>query len=427
MRMDRQRSADVLVIGAGVAGLSTALHLAERGQRVVVFDRGELGSGATGRASGLLGQLRGSAAATRMLVESLEILRELERETSRSVFTQSGSLRIAATPERAGEVERALRNARAAGLPAEAVDPSALRRLIPYAETGDVIAACFCPTDGYVHPPEVAELYVEAGRRRGVEYRPHTPVEEVRVDRGRVTGCRAGGEDWHAPVVVNAAGPWAHLVAGMGREALPTAGIGHCYLTAFPDPPLDPATPSLRDRGALIYSRPTREGALHVGIYETRPVTYAMEALPPAFRMAELETRWEHPTVQLLLTAARHRFPLLRGPVRMRLTTGIMAWSPDGGSLCGPLPGALRALPGFFHCAGFCGHGVMQSAGIGRLMAELILDGTCRYDLAELAADRFADRPELAEREQVELYCAAAYAACYARVEGEPPGPARRG
>ena len=79
--------------------------------------------------------------------------------------------------------------------------------------------------------------------------------------------------------------------------------------------------------------------------------------------------------------------------------------------------GASRATA--HHCAGFCGHGVMQSPAVGRLMAELILDSTCRYDLAELKADRFFDLPEFAHRARVEASCADAYAGCYSRVERE--------
>jgi glycine/D-amino acid oxidase-like deaminating enzyme len=409
-------TADIIVIGGGVAGLSTALQLAARGQRVTLLEKGELASGSTGQASGLLGQLRSNAEAIRMLVDSMAILCELQEQDRTQVFTQSGSVRVAQNEARAGEIRRGIEIGQAAELEIYPLDAAELKRRMPYVETADVIAACFCPTDGYLSPPELAQLYIRVARRKGVDLRPNTLVEQIVIEGGRVAGCRAGGEMFWAPVVVNAGGPWSYLIADLAEQRLPTAGIGHCYFTFGPDPsfPIDPHSPTLRDRDNLIYSRPTREGALHVGIYETRPVPYDMEALPADFRMAEMATGWDHPTVRALLTAAERRFPFLRDHPPRRLTTGIMSWTPDGHALCGPLPD----VAGMYHCAGFCGHGVMQSAAIGVLMADLILNGTCRYDLTQLQADRFFDLPEFADREQVKARCAETYANCYSKVEG---------
>jgi glycine/D-amino acid oxidase-like deaminating enzyme len=408
-------TADVIVIGAGVAGLSTALQLAARGQRVVLLEKAELGSGATSRASGLLGQLRSRPEATRMLMESIAILKQLQEQAGREIFTPSGSVRVAATEARAAEIRQAIETGRAAGLAVDPIDPVEVRRRIPYLRTDDLIAACYCPTDGYLHPPELAQLYIQIARQNGVDLRPHTPVEEILLQSGQVIGCRAAGETVHAPVVINAGGPWSHLVAELAGQPLPTAGIAHYYFTIGPGPDftVDPMSPSVRDRENRLYSRPTREGALHVGIYEADPVLYDMAALPAGFRMSAMTTPRDHPSVQALLKAARLRFPFIRDDTPMRITSGIMSWSPDGNSLCGALPD----LAGLYHCAGFCGHGVMQSAVIGVLMTEMILDGTCRYDLDEIAADRYYDLPEFADRAFVEARCRDAYATAYGQVE----------
>jgi glycine/D-amino acid oxidase-like deaminating enzyme len=306
---------------------------------------------------------------------------------------------------------------RAAGLELYEIDRGELRRRLPYMAVDDVVAACLCPSDGYLAPPELARLYLEVARRNGVELRPHTSVERILLAGGRVTGCVAGGETYAAPVVVNAGGPWSYLVADLAGQPLPTAGVRHCYFTVGPDPahPVDPDSPTARDRENQIYSRPTREGALHVGIYEAEPVVCRMEAFPAGFRMAAMRTSEDDPAIQALLAAARRRFPLVASAAPRRITTGIMAWTPDGNALCGELPGRQ----GLYHCAGFCGHGVMQSAAVGLLMAELILDGRCRYDLAELEADRFFDLPEFADRARVEARCADAYASCYRRIEAK--------
>ncbi|MFP6603938.1 MAG: FAD-dependent oxidoreductase, partial [Pirellulaceae bacterium] len=103
--MATNNTADVIVIGGGVAGLSTAMQLAQRGSRVIVIERERLANGSTGRAAGLLGQLRGTEAHTRMLMDGVEIVRELEERADVEIFVQTGSLRVAATPERAQEIK----------------------------------------------------------------------------------------------------------------------------------------------------------------------------------------------------------------------------------------------------------------------------------------------------------------------------------
>src|SRR5437764_7460098 len=113
---------DVLVIGGGVAGLSTALQLAARKQRVVLLEKGELASGSTGQASGLLGQLRSNPEATRMLMDSMSILGRLEEEDGSRIFTRSGSMRVAQNDARAGEIHRSLNVAREAGLDVRTID-----------------------------------------------------------------------------------------------------------------------------------------------------------------------------------------------------------------------------------------------------------------------------------------------------------------
>src|SRR3972149_8523361 len=97
-------TADVISIGGGVAGLSAAMQLAGRGAEVVVLERERLGNGSTGRAAGLLGQLRGNVEHTRMLIDGLAIVKELEQIAGVDIFVQTGSLRVAETPTRAAEI-----------------------------------------------------------------------------------------------------------------------------------------------------------------------------------------------------------------------------------------------------------------------------------------------------------------------------------
>lgn len=412
-------TADVLIIGGGVAGASTAMQLAFRGRSVIVLERAMLGSGSTGRAAGLLGQLRSTHAATRLLKDGLDVVRELERRTGSEIFVKTGSLRVAATPERAAEIREHVALGKEVGLPVDHVDNREVARLLPYMRCDDLIDACYCPTDGHLQPAELLASYVQVAREYGVRFETQSPVEAVHVSNGRVTGLRAAGREYTAPVVLNATGPWSYLVAELGQARLPTAAIGHYYLitAATPETRIDRHSPAVRDRGNLIYSRP-EAGGLIVGMYEANPVEYDMERLPADFDMSQMRARRDELNVAQLIDAASKRFPFINERTPMTITTGIMTFTPDGQPCCGK----SAEIEGLFHCAGFCGHGIVQSPSIGVVMAELIVDGRTRYDIDQIEADRFFDIPGLDDRQQVKQRARDTYAGYYGAVAATDTG-----
>lgn len=403
---------DALVIGGGIAGASIAFQLSARGQRVLVLERAMLGSGSTSRAAGLLGQLRSSAAATAMLMESLEIVRSIERELGVELFVETGSLRIATTPEREQETRESVVFGQELGLGIRLVDSAELRSLAPYMDTGDVCAASYCPTDGHLMPAELHAAFVKLARQKGVEFRTHTPVRRIEVERGRAVGVETDDGRIAAGVVVNATGPWSNGVADDSGAVLQTAAIGHSYLTTTPDPRFDIGriTPAVRDYDHRIYSRPDAGGLL-VGIYEAEPQVYDMNALGESFDMSAMRVARDDLTVAHLLAAARHRFPFLRESIPFHVTHGIMTFTPNGSPMCGEIPG----IANLYHCAGFCGHGIVRSPVVGAIMADLILEGRERYDLEDLRADRYADVPELQGRQGITAAGVLSYAGHYGR------------
>ncbi|MBI2928108.1 MAG: FAD-binding oxidoreductase [Verrucomicrobia bacterium] len=410
------QTSDALIIGAGVAGLSTAMQLAMRGQKVIVLERDGIGGGSTSRAAGLLGQLRGTAEHTRMLIDAVQIVKELETRAGVEIFVQTGSLRIAETPERVQEIKDLVEMGKAIGFNIDHLPIPEVARLLPYMKTDDLLNACYCPTDGHLQPAELASAYLKVGRSLGVRYHTQCPVQGILTAGGRATGVRTPLGEFHAPVIVNAAGPWTYLVAGLAQASIPTAAIGHYYLTTRPDPkiPIDRLSPAIRNRHHRIYTRP-ESGGLIVGIYEAEPVEYDMEKLPPDFDMSAMKAARDSLNVALLIDAAHQRFPWLTERTPMTITTGIMTFTPDGKSLCGRLPD----LDGFYHCSCCSGHGIMQSPIIGKVMADLILDGRTNYDIDFIRADRFLDLPGYQERADIKAKCYAMYASYYGRVEGK--------
>jgi len=409
-------TADVIVIGAGVAGLSTAMQLAKRGKKAIVIERERLGNGSTGRAAGLLGQLRGSEAATAMLMDGVEIVKELEREADVEIFIQTGSLRVAETPERAQEIKDLVEMGKSINFDIDHMPVEEVAKRLPYMKTDDLVDACWCPTDGHLQPAELVSAYVTVGKNNGVTFHNNTPVEEVLVEGGKAKGVRTAKGEFHAPVVVNAAGPWSYLIAGMAEQKLATAALGHYYLATRPDDEIevDRLSPAIRNRHHRIYARPDAGGLL-VGMYEAEPVEYDTEDLPADFDMSTMKTARDDYNVALLIHSAQQRYPWINERTPMTITHGIMTFTPDGKPFCG----AMQDIGGLFHCAGFSGHGIVQSPTIGVIMADLILDGSTKYDVAALDADRFFDMPGFLERGEIKKKCYDMFASYYGRVEGK--------
>lgn len=404
---------DVVIIGGGVAGASTAMQLALCGQRVAVVERKMLGAGSTGRAAGLLGQLRSTRAATAMLVEGLAIVRDLERRTESQIFVETGSLRVGSTPARAQEIREHLALGREAGLPVDLIPREEVARKLPYMRTDDLVEACYCPTDGHLQPAELLAAFVRVAREAGTQFFTQTPVERIDLTGGAVRGVVAGGRQFSAPVVVNAGGPWSYLVAELAETPLATAAIGHFYLTTTPlaEAPVDRHSPAVRDRELRIYSRP-EAGGLLVGMYEAEPLEYDMRALGADFEMSQMRVARDSYHAALLLDAARQRFPFISERTPLAFTHGIMTFTPDGKPFCGRYPD----VAGLYHCSGFSGHGIVQSPAIGLIMSELILDGGSRFDIHEIEADRFFDAPWLADRPEIRRRCYEMYANYYGQV-----------
>jgi glycine/D-amino acid oxidase-like deaminating enzyme len=412
------QSADVIIIGAGVAGLSTAMQLALRGASVIVLERERIGNGSTGRAAGLLGQLRGNVEHTRMLIDGIDIVRQLEKTTGTEIFVQTGSLRVAETPERAAEIASLVAMGKSIGFDIEHLPASEVAKKLPYMRTDDLLDACYCPTDGHLQPAELVSGYLKVGKDCGVQYKTNSPVIEILHAGGRVQGVRTPEGEYHAPKVVNAGGPWSYLNAELANATLPTAAIGHYYLTTRPDPnhPVDRMSPAIRDRELRLYTRP-ESGGLIVGIYDAEPDQYNMRKLPVDFDMSRMKAARDSIQVARLLEAANARFPWIDERTPMTITTGIMTFTPDARPFCGEMPD----LEGLYHCSGFSGHGIVQSPTIGLIMSQLILDGQSSYDCESIEADRYFELPGYMTRADIEQRCFDMAGTYYTKIEKATP------
>ena len=404
------RAFDVIIIGGGASGCSTAMQLSLQGRSVLVLDKAQFGSGSTGQAAGLGAQLRSNPSETRLLMEGIEVVGEMERKLNEKIFTRTGSLHVAATEDRAGELRDFVESGKTIGFDIDLVDREFAKSRLPWMRTDDLIEFCYCPTDGHFAPSELLNGYIRIARDAGATFLSQTRVEDIMMSGGRVKGVQTAGASFFAPVVVNAAGPWSYLVAELTQTPMATATLGHYYLVTEPVPgvQISSTDAAIRDRANRIYSRPEMGGLL-VGSYEQEPVEYSMEALPEDFQMSEIRIQRDNLNVALLIEAASQRFPFINERTPMSITTGIMTFTPDGHALCGP----VHDVEGLYYCTGFNGRGVFQSTSVGFLLADIICKGRSRYQMGHLDADRFSGEPWLGDRESIRTRCCDRYANHY--------------
>jgi 4-methylaminobutanoate oxidase (formaldehyde-forming) len=376
--------ARAVVIGGGVGGCSIAYHLARKGWReVVLLERAELTSGSTFHSAGLVGQLRSSVALTRLMMWSVECYRELGALTGRDPgWKEVGSLRLASSDERHQEHRRQAGWAKTFGLPLEEIGPEAARDLFPLMSTAGVRSALFLPTDGHLDPSGLAMALADGARRGGVQIRTGTPVTAVRVRGGRVHEVETDAGAIRTEVVVNAAGMYAAEIGGMAGVTVPVVPFAHQYLTTRPLPGVTPRMPTLRDPDLLVYFR-EEVGGLVVGGYEREPAAWGLDGIPADFNHRLLPPDWDR--FAPLLEGAVRRVPAVGGAEIVRLINGPEAFTPDGEFVLGEAPD----VPGFFVACGFCAHGIAGAGGMGRIMADWIVEGDPGLDVWRMDLRRF--------------------------------------
>jgi 4-methylaminobutanoate oxidase (formaldehyde-forming) len=385
---DRAR---VVIVGGGVGGTAIAYHLAQLGERdVVLVDRNELTSGSTFHSAGLVGQLRGSLALTRLMMDSVALYRTLD-----CGWVECGGIRLACTPEREQEARRQVAWARTFGLPLELVSPQEAHEMFPLMVSDGVRCGSHLASDGYLDPSLLTSALAEGAREGGARIYTHTRVTGIDVEEGprsrRVRGVQTEWGPIEADVVVNAGGMYAAEIGRLADVRVPIVPFAHEYVVTQPfrEQPLGAERthlPTLRDPDLLIYFR--EEGAgLVMGGYERRSAPWALDehlrdAIPQDFNGRLLEEDW--PRFEEIVANSIRRVPVMDEIKVTRLINGPEAFTPDNEFCLGE-----TEVGGLYVAAGFCAHGLAGAGGIGRVMAEWIMAGEPCSDVWEMDIRRF--------------------------------------
>ena len=383
--------AQVVIIGGGVGGCSIAYHLTKMGWTdVVLLERHELTSGSTWHSAGLVGQLRSDVNLTRMMCYSTDLYKRLKDETGHDPgWYQCGSLRLASSPERMEALKRLVGLARSFGMPLELIGPKEAQELFPLMTLDGVVGAAYMPTDGRVDPSGLTMALAAGAKARGARIFLNTRVTGITLRKGRVHKVVTDRGTIETEVVVNAAGQWAGEIGRMVGLRLPIIPMAHQYLITEPIEGITRDLPSLRDPDLLVYFR-EEVGGLVMGGYERNPAPWGLDGIPPDFSYQLLAPDWDRFTP--LMENAIKRVPALETAGIVQLLNGPEAFTPDSEFLLGP-----TSVKGFWVAAAFCAHGLAGAGGIGKVMAEWIIDGHPEWDVWRLDVRRFG--PNYASQE----------------------------
>jgi len=376
--------ADVVVIGAGALGLSTALHCALAGRSVVVVERHTAGSQASGRAAGLFKSVQADELRTRLARRS--ITRALSFADWAGVplpVARSGSFLIARTAQHREYLCRELAQSRSWGADVrEASRTEVAGRLSYYRPAGEDFAL-WCPEDVYIEEPaSLIRACLAACRRHGAVVAENEPVTGIPVTGGRAAGVETESRSIAAPVVVDAAGGWVRQVAGLAGARVPVAPVRHQLLITEPTTQVDPADAIARVVDAAVYLRPAR-GGLMVGGFEPGPLPVDPEQEPSSFSTDDVPL--DLGVLRKLAGQVSAEAPAADStPVAVH-RGGLFTMSPDGRFVAGPVPD----LPGLWVASGCNGSGFSSSLAIGEALAAWITSGTPSPGMTALSPGRF--------------------------------------
>ena len=347
---------EIAIIGGGIMGLATAYQLAALGcNDVVVLEAQHLAWGASGRNGGGIRQQWSSELNIRLMQESLEICRNFAQEVGVNIWMrQGGYLFLARSQTQLERMKKAIALQNACDVPTRLMEMPEARRIVPELDDAPFVGACYNSTDAIVFPWPFLWGYARAAARRGVEIHTRTRVSAItRMPRGFMLSTSKG--ELRAERVLNAAGAWSAQVAGLVGLKLPTWPIRHEILSTEPLKPFLKPMVSVLDSG-LYFSQSLR-GEVVGGITLPEPRT----------GQVELGSR-----LQFLQSMAAGMFevmPRLGHLKVVRQWAGPYDMSPDGSPIVGEAP----ALPGFFLCCGFVGHGFMMAPVVSRYYARHLL------------------------------------------------------
>lgn len=371
------KTADIVIIGGGCMGVSTAYYLAERGAHVVLLEREKfLGMGSTGRNAGGVRYQFSTEVNIRLSMFSLDVISRFEELFGMlASYHPIGYLFLLTTPAEITEFKNNVELQHRVGVPwVRYLEPAEIAPMIPLVNLDGVMGGTFCPRDGLADPNSVTQGFAKGARKHGAQIETETTVTGIKIDGGRISAVETNQGEIATRTVVNCAGPWAVQIGKMVGLDIPIAPVRRQFFTTDALSQIPHDHPMTIEMATSLYFHPEGAGLL-IGMSNADEKPGDTYAIDEEFHLKTLER-------------AMYRLPLLEHARVASQTAGLYEVTPDDQ----PIIAQVRALPGFYIAAGFSGHGFQHSPATGKLMSELIVDGAAKtIDISMLNFERFAE------------------------------------
>jgi sarcosine oxidase subunit beta len=370
------KTADAVIIGAGIMGCAIAHALAERGMTdLVVLERDQIGRGATADAAGGVRQQFSTETNIRLARESVKVWESFAERFGRDIGLRQQGYLFLLTDEHEEPVFRtnvALQEGQ--GVPVRWVLPGEIAEINPYVVLDDVIGGTFCSEDGWCDTYGATIGFAQAARNLGVAIEEETPATGIEVAHDRVLAVQTADGRIATELVVIAAGPQTRQVGALAGVDLPVDPYRRMSFITEPFAALPQCLPMTIEFGNGLYVHPESHGFLFGMADRSEPSSFTKT----------VDESWMATTVEALV----NRIPAFEDAGILRGWAGFYEITPDDNPLLGWTGGPV----GLAVAAGFSGHGFMQGPAIGRCMAELLLDGAASgIDITPFRPSRFAE------------------------------------
>ncbi|MCC7164029.1 MAG: FAD-binding oxidoreductase [Anaerolineae bacterium] len=381
-------TADIVIIGGGCMGSSLAYHLATRNAgSILLLEREKfLAMGSTGRNAGGVRYQFSTPVNIQLSIYSLDIISRFEELFGISAeYRPLGYLFLLTTPGQMALFKKNIALQQSLGVhDVRGLTVDEIHALAPLVNLEGVLGGSICPRDGTADPYTVTQTFASQARQLGAQIETDTNVLAIEKQNGGGFKVITGKGDIATPRVVNCAGPWASKIGKMVGLDIPIVPLRRQFFNTDEIPQIPRNHPFVIEFETSLYFHPDHPGLL-VGMSnrnETPGETYAIDE---EFHLETLER-------------AIYRLPLLENARVVKQLAGLYEATPDAH----PILGQARDLPGFYICAGFSGHGFQHSPGAGKVMSEILLDGTSKtVDVSMLDLERFREGRAIVEQNVV--------------------------
>ncbi len=377
--------AKVVVIGGGIAGCSTAYHLADNGWNTVLIERDVLTSGTTWHAAGMVTQLGTTPQITKIRKDSVKFYNKLKEITGLDTsFRQTGTINIATTKSRHQEFMRQKTMSKLFNLDIKIIDKNKFKSLYPIAKNKDVFSGLYIPEDGQADPEILTKNISIAAKKKGVKIIEKCKLEKILKRNNQIRGVKTNLGTINCEYIVLCAGMWSRQIGEAAGASIPLYPNEHFYMITEDYKNLPKDLPTFRDPDTYLYAR-EYHGKMMLGIFEPNAKNAFKKTgkVPNNFSFGEFKVNKDY--IKMLHQLAAKRIPAIKNLTIEKYFSGPESFTPDSNFLLGE----TEEIKNFYVCCGFNSIGIGSSGGAGKAVAEWMIKGYTDQDLFSLDVKRF--------------------------------------